>query len=145
MSFGTEIGQPGLHASFYEELGDSPWRVGGQGTFYFPNDERDDTGFDFSSLLVTAEVNVQYTFSSREPAYLYGTAGLHFDFIRTRFDFDDPTRASFSESDFGIGASLGLGLDIDIGFSGLFVEAAYVASSSDFSQLVAHTGLRFWF
>lgn len=145
LSFGTEIGQAGLHASFYEELGASGWRVGGQGTFFFPNDERDDTGFDFSSVLATADLNLQYTFFSRDPAYLYATAGLHFDYVRTRFEFDDPERASFVDDDFGFGASFGLGLDVDIGFSGLFVEAAYVATGSDFSQAVAHSGLRFWF
>lgn len=145
LSFGTEIGQAGLHFNYYEELGDTPWRVGAQGTFFFPTDERDDTGFDFSNLLTTGSINLQYRFFERDPAFLYATLGAHFDYLRRSFEFDDPERSASAQNEFGAGARMGVGIDIDIKFSGLFVEAAWVASSGDFSQIVAHSGLRFWF
>lgn len=144
LAYGSEINQPGLNLGCFVELGDTPFRTGAQTTVFFPREEEDPTGFDQRDFLLSTQLNFQWRFFQRDPAFLYLTSGLHFDFIRSRFRFDDPTRESESESDFGLGAAFGAGADIDIGFSGLYVEANAVAVSGGFSQLVVAAGLRFW-
>ena len=144
LAYGSEINQPGLNLGYFLELGDTPLRAGVQTTVFFPSEEEDPTGFDQRDFLLSSQLNVQWRFFERDPAFLYLTTGLHFDFIRSRFRFDDPSRESESESDFGLGAAFGAGADIDIGFSGLYVEANAIAVSGGFSQLVVASGLRFW-
>ncbi|MEO1174204.1 MAG: hypothetical protein AAFX94_19465 [Myxococcota bacterium] len=145
LAFGTEIEQAGFNFGYFLELDDSPWRVGGQLTPFFPNTVRDPTGFDTTTFLLSGELNAQRRIIDSDPAYVYLTGGLHLDFARSSFDFDDPDRENEAESDFGIGVSAGFGVDIDIGFSGIYLETSYVAVTGGFSQLVGVLGMRFWF
>ncbi|MEM6731001.1 MAG: hypothetical protein AAF658_05570 [Myxococcota bacterium] len=145
LSYGADINQAGLNVGYLVELPDTSLRVGGIGTVFFPSDERDETGFDISTTLVTADLVVQWRLLDRDPVYLYLTGGLHLDFARASFTFDDPNRSAPADNEWGLGVLAGGGADFDLGFSGLFIEAAMVGTSGAFSQLLVHSGLRIWF
>lgn len=145
LSFGTDIKRPGLSLNAWKPLTDSI-RLGGEVTAFFPQSDDENPGFSLDTYLFTADIGASFIAVNAAPFWLYVSAGLHGDWAYSLAYLDpDDGKADVKESEFGIGGYGGAGVEYDVGFAGFFAEARIVISSSEFSQLLATSGLRFWF
>lgn len=145
LAYGSDIGQPGFRLEYFEEFHDSPWRIGAQLTPFFPRSSRENAGFETTTFQLSSELNLQRMLLQHHPTFVYVTTGLHLDYSRSSFAFDDPERPEASDSAFDLGLAAGLGVELDVMFSGLYGEVSYAAVSGGLSQLFLALGLRFYF